>query len=97
MESKPLNVHSIESFGVITSYSIHYTKLYDPTTLCNDEVRGVCIDDEGRKWFATSQGISVYDGTNWETYSTHTGLKSDAFYCIAKDSKGTIWVGSHNT
>lgn len=75
----------------------NYSTLSTSTTLCNDEVRGVCIDDEGRKWFATSQGISVYDGTNWETYSTHTGLKSDAFYCIAKDSKGTIWVGSHNS
>ena len=52
----------------------NYTTLSTTTTLCNDEVRGICIDNEGRKWFATSEGISVYDGINWETHSKATGL-----------------------
>ncbi len=44
-------------------------------------------------WFQTDQGLSVFDGVNWTTHNTATGLPTNNFPSLFADSQGRIWVG----
>ena len=57
-------------------------------------VRGIDIDIQGNIWIATTEGLFVYDRTNWDTYTTNDGLLSNntTTICAAGNTKyiGTI-------
>ncbi len=60
-----------------------------------DTFQGPChvlIDNDNRKWFsATSDGASVYDGTNWTYYNTNNGLANQWVSAIAQTMDGDYW------
>lgn len=60
--------------------------------LANSKVMGVAQDSSGRMWFATRSGISVYDGSNWKSYTTTDGLTEVSYSKIKIDEKGVIWI-----
>ena len=69
---------------VITSYSIHYTKLYERLPFEHLTVRGglasnyvttLAQDAMGRLWMATSDGVSIYDGEQCRTLTKRDGLR----------------------
>jgi ligand-binding sensor domain-containing protein len=45
-------------------------------------------------WFATSDGISCYDGSTWITYTTANGLVSNYVNSAFKDRAGNLWFGT---
>ena len=46
--------------------------------LADNKVRGIFIDKFENKWFATNNGVSKFDGTNWVTYNTtNSGIISN--------------------
>jgi len=53
---------------------------------------GVAQDSSGRMWFATRSGISVYDGSNWKSYTIMDGLTEAPYSKIKIDEKGVIWI-----
>ncbi|HID85971.1 MAG TPA: hypothetical protein EYP55_01160, partial [Anaerolineae bacterium] len=74
--------------------------LYPQDGLAGNDVRGVVMDDGGRKWFATNRGVSILDdgGTadkSDDTWTTH--LPNEDVTAIAMDSLGRVWVGTNGS
>ena len=59
-----------------------------PTRNIND----ACQDKSGIMWFATSYGISRYDGFSFTNYDTKNGIPNQAFRKIKVDEKGIVWA-----
>lgn len=55
-------------------------------------VRGAVLDDDGRLWFATKQGIGLTDGKTWQIMTRE--LPSPNIQTIARTPDGRIWAGS---
>ncbi len=56
---------------------------------CND----VTVDGLNNKWFATSDGIVKFDGTNWTRFnSSNSPIIDDYVMRIFADKDNTIWV-----
>jgi len=71
----------------------YFTKTYTindglPTRNVND----VCQDNEGMMWFATSYGITKYDGFSFTNYSNKNGIPNQTYKKIKIDEKGILWV-----
>lgn len=62
--------------------------------LVHNFVQAICGEENGRIWFGTRGGISVYDGTTWSSYTTENGLASNNILAIAADQEGIIWIGT---
>tara|TARA_B110000438_G_C15786394_1_gene638624 strand:- start:300 stop:1526 length:1227 start_codon:yes stop_codon:yes gene_type:complete len=71
---------------------------YDTTSseLIDNVVNWIDIDANDNVWMATQNGISKFDGTNWESYTTtsHPGLIDNNISSICVMSNGDIWAGS---
>ncbi len=50
---------------------------------------------DGKMWFATSEGISVFDGENWTNYRSENDkfLISNFVTSLAFETDGTLWIG----
>jgi signal transduction histidine kinase/ligand-binding sensor domain-containing protein/CheY-like chemotaxis protein len=55
-------------------------------------VYDITQDHQGRIWFATRAGITVYDGVSWKTYTSSDGLPAEAFSKLQLDREGKIWA-----
>ncbi len=54
-------------------------------------------DSKGRIWVSGyTRGISMFDGSKWQSFSLSNGLASNAYAKFYEDSEGNIWV-IHNT
>jgi ligand-binding sensor domain-containing protein len=62
--------------------------------LAGNVVSQVMEDSKGNIWFATSEGVSKYDGLKWTTFTEADGLAGNLTTSIWEDSEGHIWVGS---
>ncbi len=67
--------------------------------LAGNDVRDIAVAPDGRLWFATDRGVSVFapDTDEWTTYNrtnTGGGLTSDDVTAIAIIPNGTVWVGT---
>lgn len=54
-------------------------------------------DNKGYLWCGSrfsSDGISVFNGKEWETFSVRHGLEDSSSSIFFQDSRGTLWVGS---
>ena len=54
-------------------------------------------DNKGYLWCGSrfsSEGISVYNGKEWETFSGRHGLEDNSSSIFYQDSKGKLWAGS---
>jgi PAS domain S-box-containing protein len=59
-----------------------------PTRNIND----ACQDSNGIMWFATSQGISRYDGFSFTNFDNSDGLPDQLYRKIRIDERGIIWA-----
>lgn len=59
--------------------------------LPSSTVHGVAQDGAGRMWFATRNGISVYDGVVWKNYINKDGLGNNECLAVCSDKAGNIW------
>ena len=67
--------------------------------LTNDTVRSITVGPDGRVWFGTRVGVSVYDNTTgiWTNYNEYTsGLAHNEVFDIAIDSSGRVWIATAN-
>jgi hypothetical protein len=68
-----------------------------PTTAARSwaprDVRGVAFDAEGRLWFASPQGVGVWDGT-WRLFTGYEGLPYNDFTGMAVGGDGAAWFGT---
>lgn len=59
---------------------------------------GIIQDNQGFMWFATTNGLSRFDGTRWVQYihevNKNNSLSHSLLRSITKTKDGTIWVGT---
>ncbi len=58
------------------------------------QVLSIHQDYRGYLWFGTYGGVSRYNGVQFETFTTASGLGANAVEAIASDPDGTIWVAT---
>ncbi|MFA6922690.1 MAG: two-component regulator propeller domain-containing protein [Bacteroidales bacterium] len=68
-----------------------YRKYTIENGLPSTEVYHVIQDKNGFLWFATSAGVSRYDGNKFQNFSTREGLPDNAVLELYEDYKGRIW------
>ena len=55
-------------------------------------VQDMAIDASGKKWFATTAGVAMYNGANWQVHNrANSGLPDDAVYAIAIDNHQNVF------
>ena len=65
--------------------------------LAGVRVEHIAEDSEGYLWFATwDNGISRFDGDEFQTFTRQNGLISDRVYFIFLDSQNRLWFGTLN-
>ena len=62
--------------------------------LAGDNVYAIHRDENGVMWFATSSGVSQYDGKTFINLTTKDGLVDDWIWSINRDSSGVMWFGA---
>ncbi len=63
--------------------------------LINDRVRALAIDRHGIVWCGTTDGVSRYDRTNWQSFTSGDGLAGDWIHDIAiDDTSGLVWFAT---
>lgn len=61
-------------------------------------VKAIYIDENNNKWFGTSQGLFVYDGSIWMRYSTADHLISDSINALTFEQSSygpELWVATN--
>ena len=62
--------------------------------LVNNYVQTITDDKDGKIWFGTQGGISVFDGSKFTNYTKANGLNSDNILCLTVDKEGVVWIGT---
>lgn len=83
-----LLVNGQDYYPPIENYS---TNIYGKDR--NPENYAIVQDDRGVMYFGNSNGVMEYDGTNWRFIEVKIGAY---VYSLAKDSAGTVYVGSQD-
>jgi ligand-binding sensor domain-containing protein len=71
----------------------------DNSGIPGGEVEKVVAASDGRIWLASrdsgglGEGVTVYDGATWTTYTTSNGLYHNRLYSMAEDLNGHLWFG----
>lgn len=73
------------------SRKIYYTKTEG---LAGNTVRDILEDKFNRLWFATDEGISVYDGLKFIKLSEEEGLSSNIVMCLYQTKNSNILAGT---
>jgi signal transduction histidine kinase len=55
------------------------------------QVTDLVEDRDGHIWIATDRGAQRYDGTHWDTYTSHDGLADDAVLRVLQAQDGAMW------
>lgn len=84
--------------GVTAQSDINFTAITAKEGLPSNAVNVVFKDKYGLMWFATSNGLSKFDGSNLTTYRHETGnprtLPTNEVLSLYEDRHGTLWVGT---
>ncbi len=80
--------------GSVTSFPDNLEKMATPVELTVRNVGDIFRDTSGNLWFATTNGVMVYNGIDWKTYTYQDGLSSNVTYYITQDKYGNIWCGA---
>lgn len=64
--------------------------------LLSGNIRLLHQDRRGFIWIGSSEGLTVYDGARFRSFSMSDGLPYTEIYAIAEDSTGTIWLATLN-
>src|SRR5689334_4195566 len=65
--------------------------------LASSTVYSAFQDSKGFIWFATDQGVSRFDGTNFKTFTTADGLPDNEVFQMTEDSIGRLWMVCYNS
>jgi hypothetical protein len=65
--------------------------------LVDNFVQAIATEPFGKNvWFGTRGGVSVFDGTNWTSYTMKDGLISNNILFIMTDKNGIVYLGTDN-
>ena len=82
----------------VSSWSQEYNYVHYDTKdgLAGSTVYRICQDKKGYLWFATDNGVSMFDGKRFKNFTTEDGLTDNDVIYIACDSKGRVWMMPFN-
>ncbi len=63
-------------------------------SLADKYVYSAALAPDGLVWFGTTSGVSCFDGQDWITYITSSGLIEKHGYSIAIAPDGVVWIGT---
>lgn len=88
------NVEKVELTLMDTSVWVNYNK--KTSSIPDDYVYDIIIDNNNAKWFATGEkGVVKYNNGIWETFNKeNSGLIHNITTVIKKDDNGRIWIGT---
>ena len=56
----------------------------------------IAVDDKGVVWCGTwGGGLSRFDGTSWQTYTTKEGLPGNHVFMLKQAKDGKLWIGTN--
>ena len=61
--------------------------------LISNNVLAIFEDSHGTMWFGTTDGLTRYDGENFQTFTTEDGLGQNTIGLIFEDRRGMLWFG----
>ncbi|MDE0323820.1 MAG: sigma-70 family RNA polymerase sigma factor [Candidatus Poribacteria bacterium] len=61
--------------------------------LASNTVLTIFEDSQGALWFGTADGITRYDGDNFQTFTTEDGLSRNTTGLVFEDRQGMLWFG----
>ena len=65
--------------------------------LAGMRIEHIAEDSEGYLWFATwDNGVSRFDGDEFQNFTKQDGLVSDRVYFVTQDSQNRLWFGTAN-
>ncbi|MBN1819268.1 MAG: response regulator [Prolixibacteraceae bacterium] len=90
-------VSFFEQTSPMINQVVHQLNNYN--SLVNNDVNCIIEDSRGKLWFATNNGISVWDvsSNHWETFYRNNLEHAQVFLSLCEDSKGRIWAGSYSS
>ena len=74
--------------------SVHYIQYSTDHGLPSPEVYCSFEDRDGFMWFGTDNGVSRFDGYEFENFGPKEGLMQNVVFNIHEDKYGRIWFGS---
>ena len=83
---------SIEATAQVHQFR-NYTAA-DENGLSDNFVFSIQQDRQGRLWFATSAGVSRYDGAEFKTFTMSDGLVNNGVREIYEDRQGRLWFST---
>ncbi len=70
----------------------HWEKFGVENGLGSNEVYAVATHSDGRLFFGTRAGLSIFDGLSWRNLSGKDGLNPGAVRSVFVDSGGALWL-----
>ena len=78
--------------------SIYFDRLNTDNGLSNNSVYEIIQDREGFLWFATDDGLNLFDGYEFKIFrddpDDDNSLSGNSIWSLKEDSKGNIWIGT---
>lgn len=82
--------------SLIGQYSPFYINYSTKNGLPSNTVYSINQDDKGKIWISTDEGISIYNGYDFETINITNGLPDNEIFNSFFDSKKRMWLLSSN-
>jgi signal transduction histidine kinase/DNA-binding response OmpR family regulator len=81
----------------IISQVVHHPN--NSNSLANNDVNGILEDRDGNIWFATNNGISVWNPVSdqWKSLYNNKLKQAQVFLTLCEDIHGRIWAGSYSS
>jgi ligand-binding sensor domain-containing protein len=77
---------------IVSAIEARYTDMLD--SQYEDDMLWVVDDVRDEVWTAEGDGVSVYDGSTWQTLTTADGLAHNSVYGLAVDLSGNVWFAT---
>jgi len=99
--SYSLSNQAANSSDEFNSVTYHFKELsIEKGQLLDNEINDIIQDHAGFIWLATGQGLSKYDGYNFDNYFQNinepNSISSNIIRVIFEDSKKRLWVGTEH-
>lgn len=77
---------------------IDFTTITVKDGLLSNSIFAILKDSHGLMWFATTDGLNKYDGTNFTVYRNipddSTSLRANEILALHEDKTGKLWLGT---
>jgi len=95
----PLVVFWLLAFtGYTQPRHINFTSITARDGLMSNTIFAILKDRYGLMWFATTDGLNKYDGTNFTVYRNNTddstSLRANEVLSLHEDKAGNLWIGT---